>query len=274
MDGQMLMRIARDAGTVLSIAFREGEKHIDEHTASGDADSQLVIVRALYRRWPHVPIVVEEGLERIVQECKRACPDVKLVTIPKVGGLDTVVPPECFIVDPRDGSAIATNGCPEYAVSIGYQQNGRPVAGALWLPELESGLIVDGGTVEFVGARPRKVPNNEPRMSLIGLDLCKDAPPEFRGRVILPLVDAFRYIRNLPSVASGWELVVGRTRAWVTDRSMIWDVAVVAPAILAQGGVVECLDGSPVPWDRPKMPPLLFADSREVADYVRLVLRR
>ncbi len=268
-----LLETAVEAGKVLKGSFDHGERYIDEHTASGDADAQLVIVRALHRHWPEIPIVVEEGLEAIVTEIMRECPGVKLVTVPKQGGLDTLVPETCFIVDPRDGSALATNGCPEYSVSIGYKQAGHPIGGVVYMPEFNVGAMVspDKGLV-FMGEQPRRLRRNEPRMSMIGLDDCKAVPSHFRDTVITPLRNAFRYPRNLPSVYSGWELAVGRTRAWVSDRAMIWDVAATAPMILALGGVVECLDGSKVPWDKVKMPPLLFADSPEVSAYVRRVL--
>lgn len=267
-----LLDTAIEAGNVLKASFDQGERHIDEHTASGDADAQFVIVRALYRRWPEIPIVVEEGLEAVVAESKRQCPKIRLVTVPKRGGLDTLVPDTCFIVDPRDGSALATNGCPEYSVSIGYKQSGNPVGGAVYMPEFKAGAIVSPSSIIFLGEQPRRLRRNEPRMSMIGLDDCKAVPSHFRDTVITPLRNAFRYPRNLPSVYSGWELAVGRTRAWVSDRAMIWDVAATAPMIIALGGVVECLDGSEVPWDKVKMPPLLFADSPEVSAYVRRVL--
>lgn len=273
---ESLLRIAQQAGDVLCRSFRQGERHIDDHTASGDADSQVVIVRALYKEWPLIPIVVEEGIPEIVAECLRQCPGAQLITIPKQGGLvDTIIPDTCFIVDPRDGSALAVNGCPEYSVSIGLKDDGRLIAGAIYLPEFQAGVTVsETRGVEYLGMKPLPVLKNRPEMSMIGLDSCRAVPDEFRDQVILPLTKAFRYVRNLPSVASGWELAIGRTRAWVSDRAMIWDVAATAPMIFAKGGVVECLDGSPVPWDRPKMPPLLFADSPEVAAYVRRAIGR
>lgn len=74
--------------------------------------------------------------------------------------------------------------------------------------------------------------------------------------------------------ASGAEILLRRTIAFVTANARNWDVAAVALAITEAKGIAECLDGSSISWYQVKMHPLLFSVGLETATYVRKVSSR
>ena len=236
-----LTETARKAGQLL-LQFRAEGK-----TGEADMASQELIVKAIRNLGRKEFILGEEGSE------------------------DTQELPDTYwSVDPLDGSAVYANDCPEFAVSIALIENGEPKLAVIHLPAQGITITAIKGRGCFVNGERVAIPTpKDPRESLIGLDFAKAVNPEFDGNVNVPLTKAFRYVRNQPSVASGVELLQGRTIAWVSSNARNWDVAAVALAITEAGGIVQCLDGKPIPWDQVKLPPLLFAANPEIAQYVR-----
>src|ERR1700723_2127728 len=49
--------------------------------------------------------------------------------------------PRAWVVDPLDGTREFVQGIPEFCVSIGYVENGRPVAGGIYNPATRTTLL-------------------------------------------------------------------------------------------------------------------------------------
>ena len=86
-----------------------------------DEQSEALIMEALARAFPGVPMLAEEA-------CARQ-------------GLPSLAPAEAILVDPLDGTRefIARNG--EFTINIGLVRDGKPIAGAVYAsPELATAL--------------------------------------------------------------------------------------------------------------------------------------
>ena len=67
-----------------------------------------------------------------------------------------------WVVDPLDGTREFVKGIPEFCVSIGYVENGRPVAGGICNPatnetfigSIETGVLYNGKPAATEPARP------------------------------------------------------------------------------------------------------------------------
>jgi fructose-1,6-bisphosphatase/inositol monophosphatase family enzyme len=69
------------------------------------------------------------------------------------------------------------------------------------------------------------------------------------------------------------ETLMGKIDGWWSYTAHHWDEAAIAFLVKAAGGVVECLDGNPIPWTSvTELPPVLVAGSREIADRIRLLI--
>jgi myo-inositol-1(or 4)-monophosphatase len=62
-----------------------------------------------------------------------------------------------WIVDPLDGTVNFVQGIPMFAVSLGYVEDGRPLAGVVHLPVLEQTFLGAPGSGAFEGDRPISV---------------------------------------------------------------------------------------------------------------------
>lgn len=246
-------------------------RHTEDFTIPADFASQRMIVGCLWQVAPDVPILVEEQDAAELRNLAALYPGILLIT---AGDDEEHLPPTYFSGDPLDGSALFVNGCPEISVSVALIRDGKPEAAIILMPVLGTGITAQTGEGCILNESMRlHLAEQRPLGEcLIGLDSCRAVDAETDRRIILPLTKVFLYVRNLPSVASGFELLLGRTAAWVSTNARNWDVAGTALAVQEAGGVAECLDESPIPWNRVRMPPLLFAANRQIARSVRHIV--
>jgi myo-inositol-1(or 4)-monophosphatase len=154
-----------------------------------------------------------------------------------------------WVVDPLDGTKEFVAGIPEWCVSVGLVEDGRPVAGGVsnpttgevFLGSLETGLLV------------------------IGDDSAKPARPPLNGAVVLAsrsevkrgkwthLGNAPFTVRPVGSVAYRLACVAAgfADASWTLDPRHEWDVAAGVALVLAARGEAKALDGSPLFFNRP-----------------------
>jgi myo-inositol-1(or 4)-monophosphatase len=145
-----------------------------------------------------------------------------------------------WVVDPLDGTREFVQGIPEFCVSIGFVENGKPVAGGIYNPatrETFLGSIGTGVLYNGQSARPSQ------RTSLDGALVLASRSEVKRGEW-KPFGKAGFKIRAVGSVAYKLALVsVGLADVTFTLTSKNeWDVVAGAALVLSGGGFVSTLD--------------------------------
>ncbi|HEX8416461.1 MAG TPA: 3'(2'),5'-bisphosphate nucleotidase CysQ [Methylobacterium sp.] len=125
-----LTEIACEAGEILR-AYHGGDcphvlKPDGSPASAADHASETLILDALARHWPGIPVIAEEST------------------------YDRPPADLFFLVDPLDGTRDFLAGDPEYSVNIGLIQGDRPVAAALAAPGI--GRVWGAGTSAFEAA--------------------------------------------------------------------------------------------------------------------------
>lgn len=125
-----LAEIACEAGEILR-AYHGGDcphvlKPDGSPASAADLESERLILDALARHWPDIPVIAEES--------SHDDPPADLF----------------FLVDPLDGTRDFLAGNPEYSVNIGLIEGDRPVAAALAAPGL--GRVWCAGVTAFEAA--------------------------------------------------------------------------------------------------------------------------
>ena len=248
--------------------LREGPSDV----LAADLQSERRLVPELCKLWPGVPVLCEEAGTSNLSEL---VPDVDVLPW---GDDVTDVPPKVISVDGLDGSALYANGeLGLTAISAGLVVDGRPMAAiVLCLTDSEAYVVdsrpgVDILLHQYYGFPIRQEPKRPLRESLIGLDDCKSVDGRFRRLVINRLTGSpgTKYPLNVPSCAGALKVLEGKLAAYVTSNTRHWDIAGTAALCEAAGMIVRCLDGSPVPWNRVRMPPVVFARDEEAFAYVQ-----
>jgi myo-inositol-1(or 4)-monophosphatase len=149
-----------------------------------------------------------------------------------------------WVVDPLDGTREFVQGLPEFCVSIGFVEDGKPVAGGIYNPATQETFLgaIDSG-VAYNG-RPVRTGS---AASLEGALILASRSEVKRGEW-----ETFRnapfQLRPMGSVAYKLALVAaGLAQATFTlTPKHEWDVAVGAALVLSSGGVVRTLDNTPL----------------------------
>ena len=145
-----------------------------------------------------------------------------------------------WIVDPLDGTREFVKGLPEFCVSIGYVENGRPVAGGIYNPATQETFLgsIDSGVL--YNGKPARASQ---RTSLDGALVLASRSEVKRGEWKQFEGGPFK-IQAMGSVAYKLALVsagLADVTFTLTPKNE-WDVAAGAALVLSAGGFVSTLE--------------------------------
>jgi myo-inositol-1(or 4)-monophosphatase len=149
-----------------------------------------------------------------------------------------------WVVDPLDGTREFVQGIPEFCVSIGFVENGRPVAGGICNPATNETIVgaIDSG-VRYNG-RPTRASQ---RTSLTGSVILASRSEVKRGEWNQFQTSNYT-VRPMGSVA----YKLGLVAAGLADITFTltpkheWDVAAGAALVESAGGFVATLENNPL----------------------------
>lgn len=149
-----------------------------------------------------------------------------------------------WVVDPLDGTREFVLGLPEFCVSIGFVENGHPVAGGIYNPATKETIIgsIDSGIL--YNGQPARTSQ---RTSLQGALILASRSEVKRGEWQQFAGGEFE-VRAMGSVAYKLALVAaGKADVTFTlTPKNEWDVAAGAALVQSAGGFVATLDNMPL----------------------------
>jgi 3'(2'), 5'-bisphosphate nucleotidase len=231
-----LVSVARKAGAViLDIYNRDFEtlrKADRSPVTEADTAAEAVILEALARLAPDVPVVAEE------QSAK--------------DGVPAAAPKRFFLVDPLDGTKefIAKNG--EFTVNIALIEDGHAVLGVVYLPATDACYAGFGGKAERRigdGAPEPITARIAPESGLVMAISRSHADGEVERAKA-------RGLNVAGTIVAGSSLKFCRIAEGVADlyprfgNTMEWDTAAGQAVLEAAGGRVETVDGAPFSYGK------------------------
>jgi myo-inositol-1(or 4)-monophosphatase len=145
-----------------------------------------------------------------------------------------------WVVDPLDGTREFVKGLPEFCVSIGFVENGKPVAGGIYNPATKETFLgaVDAGVL--YNGKPARASQ---RTSLDGALILASRSEVKRGEW-KPFENGPYEVRAMGSVAYKLALVsagLADVTFTLTPKNE-WDVVAGAALVLSAGGFVSTLE--------------------------------
>jgi 3'(2'), 5'-bisphosphate nucleotidase len=239
MDHQRLVdelaEAAREAGeAILTIVRRGFEVEAKSDTSpvtEADRAAELVILAALARAAPGVPVIAEE--------------EVAAGRIPAHD--DTY-----FLVDPLDGTKEFIRGGDDYTVNIGLIERGMPQLGVVFAPatgRLHGGCVGAGAWLdEGAGRKPIRTRER-------GEELTAVASKSHLNQATIDYLEAAVGSCGYVSVGSSLKFcIVAEGRADIYPRAAPtseWDTAAGHAVLLAAGGLVDGPDGDALRYGKP-----------------------
>ena len=226
---------AREAGEairrIVARGFEVERKGDSSPVTAADRAAELVILAALARAAPGVPVIAEE--------------EVAAGRIPAHGDV-------YFLVDPLDGTKEFVRGGTDYTVNIGLIERGVPVLGAVFAPStgrLHGGIVGAGAWVDHGDGRTAIV--TRPRGEAIAAVASKSHLNQATVDYLQAAVGTCDYV----AVGSSLKFcIVAEGRADIYPRASPtseWDTAAGHAVLLAAGGRVDGPDGSPLVYGKP-----------------------
>ena len=226
---------AREAGEAILTIVRRGfdveAKRDSSPVTEADRAAELVILAALARAAPGVPVIAEE--------------EVAAGRIPAHG--DTY-----FLVDPLDGTKEFVRGGDDYTVNIGLIQNGTPKLGVVFAPatgRLHGGCVGEGAWLDE-GQGRRAIATR-----VRGDELSAVASKSHLNQATIDYLEAAVGACGYVSIGSSLKFcIVAGGEADIYPRAAPtseWDTAAGHAVLLAAGGLVDGPDGSPLGYGKP-----------------------
>jgi 3'(2'), 5'-bisphosphate nucleotidase len=229
-------RLARQAGLAImgirAAGFAVGRKTDRSPVTAADHAAEALIVEGLRAATPGIPVIAEEEVEA-------GC-------APAPGAL-------FWCVDPLDGTRDFAAGREHFAVNIGLVRDGRPVLGAVGVPftgEVFGGIAGAGAWKEdTAGRRPIAVRPPPPEGLTVMVSYHHgDDPRLARFLADVPV----REIIRIGSAEKVCRIAEGAADLYPRfGTTMEWDTAAPEALLVAAGGSVTRLDGTPLPYGKP-----------------------
>ena len=225
---------AREAGEAILEVVRRGfdveSKHDTSPVTQADRAAELIILAALARAAPGVPVIAEEE-----------------VAAGRIPAHDHTY----FLVDPLDGTKEFIRGGDDYTVNIGLIERGTPKLGVVFAPatqRLHGGCVGEGAWLdEGQGRLPIAT---RPRGELITAVASKSHLNQATIDYLEAAVGTCGYV----SVGSSLKFcIVAEGKADIYPRAAPtseWDTAAGHALLLAAGGLVDGTDGEPLRYGK------------------------
>ena len=230
-----LVRIVRAAGEVVMRHYEAGVearvKSDRSPVTDADEEAEKLILAALAREFPGVPVVAEE--------------ETAAGRVAQVGA-------RFFLVDPVDGTKEFVKRGGEFTVNIGEIVDGKPVAGVVMAPAIGRLFAGDeNGAFEFHGdeARPivARVPAEDGLVAVASRSHPDPKPDEYlKSLKIKGLTNAGSSLKFC-LVAAGEADIYPRA-----GQTCEWDTAAGHAVLAAAGGDVTTWEGAPFTYGKPK----------------------
>ena len=229
-----LAEAAREAGEAILEVVRRGfeveSKHDTSPVTEADRAAELVILAALARCAPGVPVIAEEE-----------------VAAGRIPAHDEVY----FLVDPLDGTKEFIRGGEDYTVNIGLIERGTPKLGVVFAPatgRLHGGCVGEGAWLDEGGGRA-PIQTRE-RGNLTTAVASKSHLNQATVDYLEAAVGNCGYV----SVGSSLKFcIVAEGKADIYPRAAPtseWDTAAGHAVLLAAGGLVDGPDGAPLRYGK------------------------
>jgi 3'(2'), 5'-bisphosphate nucleotidase len=208
-----------------------------------DQESEAIILAALARLAPGVPVVSEEA---------------------DAAGETPAVGASFFLVDPLDGTKPYLRGEPHFTINIALIEDRSPVLGLVYAPALED-LWVTTGPRQAAAARlaPSSAPGSLADCGLLPLRTRAPSPDRLSAllsqrhldKATERFLEGYR-IAERRAVSSSLKFgLLARGEADVYPRAgptSEWDTAAGHAVLTAAGGCVTTLDGEPLLYGKPR----------------------
>jgi myo-inositol-1(or 4)-monophosphatase len=169
-----------------------------------------------------------------------------------------------WVVDGIDGTFNFLSGIPHWCVAVGLEQDGDPLAAAVYDPTADELFLSGPGRPTTVDGRRTAIRTGRTLAEAAVATYLRPDKSEDRDVTLARFVDDIGVVRagGAGTLELAW-VAAGRVDAWAQPNVSPWDWTPGAALVRAAGGRAAVLDGDPV-WHLAGAPDLVAALTRLV----------
>jgi myo-inositol-1(or 4)-monophosphatase len=151
-----------------------------------------------------------------------------------------------WLVDGIDGTFNFLSGIPHWCVAVGLEQDGAPVAGAVYDPTADELFVGGAGSPTTLNGRPTAVRTGRTLAEAAVATYLRVDKAADRAEALGRLLDHAGLVRagGAGSLELAW-VAAGRVDAWAQPNVSAWDWIPGAALVRHAGGATAVLDGEP-----------------------------
>ena len=178
----------------------------------------------------------------LIEELQKAHPEYGIVT-EETGIINKSNVNNRWIIDPIDGTMNFLNGVPQFAISIGYEENGEIICGVIFNPIMNEMFVAEKGNGAYLNNSRMRVSNkNKIKDALIVTGGPKGAS-KIKEKIFSEYINVSNNVSNVRKFGSAAldmaYVACGRFDGYWQRELNYWDIAAGIIILKEAGGFVE-----------------------------------
>ena len=178
----------------------------------------------------------------LIEELQKAHPDYGIVT-EETGVINKTNIKNRWIIDPIDGTMNFLNGIPQFAISIGYEENGEMKCGVIFNPILNEMFIAEKGNGAFLNNSRIRVSKKKKIKDALLVTGGPKGSSKIKDKIFSEYINVSKNVSNVRKFGSAAldmaYVACGRFDGYWQRELNYWDIAAGIILIKEAGGFIN-----------------------------------
>ena len=178
----------------------------------------------------------------LIEELQKAHPDYGIVT-EETGVINKTNVKNRWIIDPIDGTMNFLNGIPQFAISIGYEENGEMKCGVIFNPILNEMFIAEKGNGAFLNNSRIRVSKKKKIKDALLVTGGPKGSSKIKDKIFSEYINVSKNVSNVRKFGSAAldmaYVACGRFDGYWQRELNYWDIAAGIILIKEAGGFIN-----------------------------------
>ena len=178
----------------------------------------------------------------LIEELQKAHPEYGIIT-EETGIINKSNIKNRWIIDPIDGTMNFLNGVPQFAISIGYEENGEIVCGVIFNPILNEMFIAEKGNGAYLNNTRMRVSNKKKIKDSLLVTGGPRGTSQIKDKIFSEYITVSKNVSNVRKFGSAAldmaYVACGRFDGYWQRELNYWDIAAGIIILKEAGGFVD-----------------------------------
>ena len=184
----------------------------------------------------------------IIEELQKAHPDYGIIT-EETGIINKSNTKNRWIIDPIDGTMNFLNGVPQFAISVGYEENGEIVCGVIFNPIMNEMFCAEKGNGAYLNNSRIRVSNKQKIKDALLVTGGPKVDSKIKNKIFSEYISVSNNVSNVRKFGSAAldmaYVSCGRFDGYWQRELNYWDVAAGLVILKEAGGFVDFFEDDP-----------------------------